>query len=439
MKRMFGLLITMGLCTIVGACNLPGADSPIEPAGEIQETVAQTPLDTDQSGTGDPSSGGTDQVPEGPPTAPPALAGELETGVQRIPVGSSLVIQYIEMIDNDFGWAIGGTDGRSDSVLRTEDGGISWREVSPPELLDDGVAKMAVGSFLDVRTAWVLYHPIADPQPGVLQELRIWRTSDGGNHWQASAPVMAEFVGAGFAPARIRFTDKEHGWVMARYGGSGMHRYPVYLLRSEDSGLHWQILEDPYEGRYLQSCPKTGWAWHVSGAGAITIGFCPFESAEVHLSDDSGQTWQSTRLPFPESDAERLGSASCEAHSPLFIGEGELLVASSCPLWDDEPETLHFLYRSLDMGESWSIMPYPGGTLQHVGGDVLMALGREIYRSSDLGITWEAIKQVNWDGQFSFVDAQQGWVIARDEAEIALVHTQDGGVSWQIVDPKLIP
>ncbi len=52
----------------------------------------------------------------------------------------------------------------------------------------------------------------------------------------------------------------------------------------------------------------------------------------------------------------------------------------------------------------------------------------------DGGATWSFVHAVTWDGQFSFVDDQHGWAVARNEQEIALVRTENGGV--KLVDPE---
>ena len=64
-----------------------------------------------------------------------------------------------------------------------------------------------------------------------------------------------------------------------------------------------------------------------------------------------------------------------------------------------------------------------------------MLFGREMFRTTDAGVTWIPINTVNWDGEFSFVDPWLGWAIARNEDERALVYTEDGGETWQILDP----
>jgi hypothetical protein len=37
------------------------------------------------------------------------------------------------------------------------------------------------------------------------------------------------------------------------------------------------------------------------------------------------------------------------------------------------------------------------------------ALSRRIYQTLDGGVTWTAMKVVDWDGQFSWLDDRTGW------------------------------
>lgn len=55
-------------------------------------------------------------------------------------------------------------------------------------------------------------------------------------------------------------------------------------------------------------------------------------------------------------------------------------------------------------------------------------------RFADGGLSWVAAKQVNWEGQFSFINPQTGWAVARNEDEIALVATDDGDLNWRILN-----
>jgi photosystem II stability/assembly factor-like uncharacterized protein len=358
--------------------------------------------------------------------------------IQRLLPGP-LEVQFIAMQDAVNGWSIGGRGGGRDSVFKTTDGGTTWQEVSPPEQHDAGQVYLAMGDFVDAMTAYVLYHPEEQTQPGMAGDLYLWKTVDGGNTWQASAPVRVEFIGSRYGNAWVRFESDGYGWILARYGGAGMHRYPVYLLRSTDGGSYWDILEDPYDGLWLQTCQKTGWDWIAGEVGVITLGFCPYESAEIRLTTDAGESWEAIRLPLPDGFEEEFGLTTCEAQSPLLLSDRELLIASNCPVYEADVEVVHFLYRSQDLGTNWEIQEYPGGVLMALSNNEILALGREIHRSSDDGESWQFVKQVAWDGQFSFVDSELGWAVAHSEDELALVTTRDGGETWQLLEPVLAP
>jgi photosystem II stability/assembly factor-like uncharacterized protein len=435
MNRMRLITVCLLLLMVLLSCN--GPVNEITPTESLEERIEEQTPAIEPTST-------SEQVdlttPESEAASPaPELTSEWEPAVMRMQSGDELIIQHITMVNVEYGWAIAGAEGRADSILRSVDGGSSWREVSPPEIIDPDSPIIAVGAFIDAETAWVLYHPLEDPRPGGRQSLRVWFTNSAGELWRASESVSIEFIGSRRANAWIQGSEVGQLWVLARYGASGMHHYPVYLLRSVDSGSSWEILEDPYEGLWLQTCPKTGWDWLSSGKGVLTIGFCPFESAEVKLTSDAGTTWNAVRLPFPPGEEERLGFTSCEAHSPILFSNGELLVASDCPIWEGNPETIHLLYHTQDFGGTWQIWDYPGGKLLPVGGEVILALGRDLYRSEDQGLTWTLVKTVAWDGQFSFVDPQHGWAVATDETEIAFVRTTNGGETWQLIEPLLVP
>jgi photosystem II stability/assembly factor-like uncharacterized protein len=106
-------------------------------------------------------------------------------------------------------------------------------------------------------------------------------------------------------------------------------------------------------------------------------------------------------------------------------------------------ETLSYLYRSSDGGASWEANPMPmsirlGSELIVFDHQNALLLSEEMYRTSNGGVSWEMFKKVNWTGQFSFVDLEQGWAIARSGDELALVQTVDGGVTWAILEPRIV-
>jgi photosystem II stability/assembly factor-like uncharacterized protein len=101
--------------------------------------------------------------------------------------------------------------------------------------------------------------------------------------------------------------------------------------------------------------------------------------------------------------------------------------------------SLTYIYTTNDRGTSWQFtkLPKPVDVLIFLNEDFGWAFGRDHYTNTGGGVTWGFLKTVNWDGDFSFVDPINGWAVARNEGEIALVVTEDGGQTWQIIDARV--
>jgi photosystem II stability/assembly factor-like uncharacterized protein len=108
---------------------------------------------------------------------------------------------------------------------------------------------------------------------------------------------------------------------------------------------------------------------------------------------------------------------------------------------------LNFQYATTDGGATWQILPLaPGYSMNAVNDGLLyfdlthaFALGRNIFQTTDGGQTWTLIKQVNWDGQFSFVNMNLGWAVARSDSDLAFVTTTTGCAKWAILNPYIVP
>ncbi len=88
-----------------------------------------------------------EMTPDSPPQAPPQPAAQ-----PHFKPGEKLTLDFIHMVSLDEGWALQGP-----YVLVTEDGGSTWREVSPPEPLPEGILAQAYAAIANKSTAWVVY------------------------------------------------------------------------------------------------------------------------------------------------------------------------------------------------------------------------------------------------------------------------------------------
>lgn len=105
--------------------------------------------------------------------------------------GAELTIVQIEMQGPQRGWALGrGIGDRFDRVLITENGGSTWRDVTPPKdptPSEDDLRARAYGEVQDAvlfamgaDQAWVTYEA---PTGGWVV---VWKTEDAGQTWAAS-------------------------------------------------------------------------------------------------------------------------------------------------------------------------------------------------------------------------------------------------------------
>jgi hypothetical protein len=361
------------------------------------------------------------------------------TPISHISPGEKITITYIDMHDATTGWALGTVDGsRADHVLITQDGGLTWRDVTPPEPApeDGGTFKGATAFFLDSQNAWVFYHP---PQHGDFRNrlhIVIWRTSTGGFQWTGSDPLTLWFR----LIENFYFADASHGWLMLHTSsGGGFAFFELYL--SKDNGAHWErIIDYRSDDQSIHLCCRTGMVFHGPNTGFVTV-TRQWGGTDVKWTHDGGLTWHETRLPRPEGYLEDLGDGFhylCKSYSPHLFSSQFVKVALECSPHIGTPVTIYFLYTSEDGGESWQSALFPGGQLLFIDPQVGWALGKDIYQTLDGGKTWTKMSSVSWEGQFSFVNQQLGWAVARAGKEITLVQTKDGGHSWILLDPKVI-
>ena len=188
----------------------------------------------------------------------------------------------LSAVSRDTAW-LAGTQG---TVLRTTDGGASWRNVSPP-----GAAELQfrdIESF-DARRAVVL-------AIGEGEASRLYRTDDGGATWTES---FRNTDAKAFYDC-LTFFDPRHGLAMSD-PVDGKFR----ILSTSDGGRSWKVL------------PNTGMPAALDGeAGFAASGQCLVSSgprdvwlatggaarARVLHSADRGLTWTASDTPIPAGD-----------------------------------------------------------------------------------------------------------------------------------------
>ena len=138
------------------------------------------------------------------------------------------VILDIHFVDADVGFIAGASEAEEDKaharILKTTDGGKTWRAVFDSDRAGDNNWKLAFPS------ASVGYGTIISYQaPNSEARGYVVKTTDGGEHWQR----LKVTDDGQWVPYGINFLDETHGWVGGSTGG----------FETRDGGQTWERVE----------------------------------------------------------------------------------------------------------------------------------------------------------------------------------------------------
>ncbi|MFI5618927.1 WD40/YVTN/BNR-like repeat-containing protein [Streptomyces sp. NPDC051567] len=292
--------------------------------------------------------------------------------------------------------------GSKGTVLRTVDGGRSWRDVSPPGAVAEGLELRDIEAF-DARRAVAL-------SIGEGGASRVLRTEDGGATWTETFrnPDPRAFYDC------LTFFDVRHGLAMSD-PVDGRFR----VLATDDGGRSWRVLPNagmpealPGEAGFaasgqclVSSGPRD--VWLATGGGSV---------ARILHSADRGLTWTAADSTVPAGDPARgvFALAFRDPATGLAVG-GDYRTGQPSPqagaVSSDAGRTWRPAtapppaYRS---GAAW--YPYTRGTALAVG-----PTGTDV--TTDGGRSWRALEA----GSFDTVDcaADRGCWAAGEKGRVA--------------------
>jgi photosystem II stability/assembly factor-like uncharacterized protein len=397
-----------------------------------------------------------------------------------IDLGSNFTVPSFRMVTPEKGWAVGppvGPAGTREAILRTDDGGRHWRNVTPPGSPSNATR---TAYFLDADHAWVAVSPRVQ---GPTATVTIYRTADRARTWQSAAVVIPDGTGAG----QLHFVDTRHGWMMAATNNGG-----VAIYRTADGGIHWTVaslmplhlgggpLEQAPDGSLPNNAPAPptgsgsqgpscrldsffGLSFRDASTGWASGDCMDINAAYFFVTHDGGKVWAPQPLTYP---AGYPGPCQCWTiiTPPVFTSSQEgwfmLSLSTATTTCQTAPAggngcatnttpKLSILYTTHDSGKSWLpvTLPDPAGVINladarhgwFAGSTAQNAFDR-LSLTSDGGRTWTAVRT---DAAFSpaelqFVSPSTGWSVGYDRGgHSILFQTSDGGRNWQRLEPTL--
>jgi photosystem II stability/assembly factor-like uncharacterized protein len=298
--------------------------------------------------------------------------------------GVTARLRGVSAVSERVAWA----SGSGSTVLRTDDGGTTWRKLT---VTNDALDFRDVDA-VDANTAYVL-------SIGNGPASRIYKTVDGGATW--TLQFRNEDPKA-FADA-MSFWDANHGIVI---GDSVDGKF--WILRTSDGGHVWsRVPADKLppalvnEGAFAASGTNIA----VQGKNYAWIGLGAAARARVLRTTDGGQTWRVFDTPLKSGQSSGIFSIAFRDPRQGIVVGGD---------YQKETEANDNLAVTSDGGETWTLISGLSGFRSVVsylpGTRTLVALGPAggDY-SADDGHTWTRLEGPGFD-TFSFVRGKRiGW------------------------------
>jgi photosystem II stability/assembly factor-like uncharacterized protein len=200
------------------------------------------------------------------------------------PHGEDLVFRTIKVFDPDRVVVQTSSTGRGSRIFRTVDGGRNWRQVF---INDDHVLAetlFAGMAFFNDRHGLAVAESINGSFPVIV-------TADNGEHWAAVREgISGALDGEGmFATGTSLVTTDEE---TAFFGTVGSDQPHSRIFRTVDRGRHWTAVETPIPGEIgIRSIAF----W--DRRHALAVGGNPSGEGVAITTSDAGRTWQSAGSP----------------------------------------------------------------------------------------------------------------------------------------------
>lgn len=370
-------------------------------------------------------------------------------------------LMNIHMINTEIGWMTRVSENSTLELLRTDDGGVTWRNVTPS---GHGVGNVNIDKLNSIRqNSFTACFPDANhailakavpnssgKQPAI-DRIYIESTDNGGKTWAVSEIPKNLSNPYGQTPISLDFINARIGWLTTvPEGGGGTSYVRQGLYKTTDGGVTWKLvsdlnLSDRNALPPVNADPEDAWVSFISPQVGFTLGEPPTQTdslnqikPSLYRTIDGGATWSPVivpKIPLPNHLVTHVRMLKPEAFgSTVFL---PVIVESANP-----NTNALYVYVSHDDGKiftkrngSITFSEKTGLPMQYGFWNALRGwfwLDGSLYTTTDGGQSFQKVttnhefNNSNDDSIISWMNENVAFVTTID----GLWKSTDGGVKW---------
>lgn len=314
-------------------------------------------------------------------------------------ISRNIAFNSVDFADEMHGMAVG----TYSSVIKTDDGGTTWTDISPVPLDYNNAA------YTDVC--------LRDPSncfiTGGEYQSFLLHSSDGGASWDTAFQTIEQYFN------RVQFVDDNIGFLSGKGGN--------FFYRSSDGGENWNLISvDPgIEDLYLHSLYFiTSDIGLFAGETGNNTNWSPI----ILRTIDGGQSWYQVFTDPYAGDGKFF-----------FINPDTGFAISQVPWYSNS------ILKTTDSGESWELISddlgfwsFEGLCMNNEGNGIIVGDWGQIYRSSDFGSSWEEVSvnaHIRFNTSKAFITGDSSILVSLiggtgGVTDFKVIESFDRGATW---------
>lgn len=333
-------------------------------------------------------------------------------------------------------------------IYMTKDNGETWANISPSvnvQFLSNPVYSQEI-FFTDLENGWIVRSAFGTTETVVL------RTTDGGLSWKISSFPDANTISS------IYFSSPSHGWLMTSWDINATKASKA-LYATADGGATWNMVmqNEQYNPKLPNlAIPMagvtTGMIFKDTDRGFVTLqtGALP----KIYMTQDGGATW--SQGPEFLVNEQWRGCDKVVTGEPEFFGNNSASGWLPVACQKDKDATITYNgYFTANSGASWTFTSFGLGIQTGINRYLAPAFlnsqlgwalkGNLMYKTINAGATWTTLpassvlqsKLLEYPEivKLQFISMDVGWLLIekKENRRSILLQTTNGGVSWRVM------